>query len=499
MAGGNVQGGKDMGNRPPIRILLLSILITCVLYGACVRNPVTGKRQLALMSESQEVAMGQASHPEVLSEFGMVDSEDLQLYFSRIGNDLARVSHRPNLPWQFTVVDSPVVNAFAVPGGYIYLTRGILEHMNNEAELAGVLGHEIGHVTARHSVTQISQGQLMNLGLGVGSILSPTFQQLGGLAQMGLEVLMLKYSRDHERESDQLGLQYMAKCGYDPEQMSRFFQVFIGMREEGDQSIPNWLSSHPSPPDRIKNTSAEASRIKSTSPPRDYKINAEVFMPKLDRLIYGENPREGFVENGRFVHPDLRFQFDVPPGWKVENTKSSVVFNEPEGGAMVQLTMVPPDAGGSPGEVAQKIAQSQGTQFLSGSNERINGNQAFLGLYRLQSQSGNIGVTAGFISYGGRIYQIAGLAPEATFSRYSRPMSSVVRSFRELTDTRLLAVQPDRMKLYRARKGDSLRSIARSIDQTRISLDDLVRINRMHPDQALSEGTWVKLVQPGRR
>ena len=119
--------------------------------------------------------MGQESHPEVLSEFGLVEDKELQQYCSRIGNELAQVSHRPNLPWQFTVVDSPIVNAFAVPGGFIYITRGILQHMNNEAELAGVLGHEIGHVTARHSVTQISQGQLINLGLGLGSMFSSRF------------------------------------------------------------------------------------------------------------------------------------------------------------------------------------------------------------------------------------------------------------------------------------------------------------------------------------
>ena len=488
-----------MSVRKSIRMYLIPILISCALYCACVRNPVTGKRQLALMTESQEIAMGQASHPEVLAEFGAVDNEPLQQYFSRIGNELAKVSHRPNLPWTFTVVDSPVVNAFAVPGGYIYLTRGILEHMNNEAELAGVLGHEIGHVTARHSVSQISQGQLMNLGLTVGSILSPTFQQLGGLAQMGLQVLLLKYSRNDERQGDQLGLEYMAKCGYDPEQMSKFFQVFIGMNEESGKSIPNWLSSHPTPPDRIKNTTAEAISIKSRSGGQVYKINADQYIPKLDKLIYGENPREGFVDKDRFIHPDLRFQMDIPAGWKVENTKSLVVFAEPQGGAMVQISMVPPDAGQSPTDVARKIAQSQGTQFVSGGAERINGNQAFLGLYRVQSESGNIGVAAAFVSYGNRMYQLAGMAPETAFSSYSRSMSAVLRSFRELTDQRLLAVQPDRMKLHRARKGETLRGLAKSLDADRITLEDLVRVNRLDPDQALDAGAWVKLVQPGRR
>jgi predicted Zn-dependent protease len=451
------------------------------------------------MSESQEIAMGQASHPEVLSEFGIVEDKELQQYCTRIGNDLAKASHRPDLPWQFTIVDSPVVNAFAVPGGFIYITRGILAHMNNEAELAGVLGHEIGHVTARHSVTQISQGQLINIGLGLGSVFSSRFRQVGGLAQMGLEVLMLKYSRDHERQSDQLGLEYMDKCGYDPEQMSKFFQVFVGMREESGQSIPNWLSSHPSPPDRIQRASEEGARLRSASGRQDYKINANEFLPRLDNLVYGENPREGFMEKNRFVHPDLRFQVDVPQGWKVENTKSAVIFAEPKGGAMIELTMVPSEGGRSPEDAAQQIAGQQGTQLLSGRNELINGNQAYLGLYRVQSESGSIGVAAAFISFKGHIYQTAGLAPESTFSQYSQSMNTALRSFRELTDSRLLAVQPDRIKTYRARKGDSLRNLAKPMNPTRVSLEDLARVNRIDLDQALTAGTLVKLVQLGKR
>ncbi len=482
-----------------MRIQMLSILMVCVLYCACVRNPVTGKRQLALLSEGQEISMGQESHPEVLSEFGIVESKELQEYCNRIGNDLAKVSHRPNLPWHFTIVDSPVINAFAVPGGFIYITRGILEHMNNEAELAGVLGHEIGHVTARHSVTQISQGQLINLGLGLGSIFSSRFRQVGGLAQMGLQVLMLKYSRDHERESDRIGLQYMASCGYDPEQMSDFFQLFVGMREESDASVPNWLSTHPSPPDRIRRTSEEGARIKQQSARRDFKINADEFMPKLDTLVYGEDPREGFVDKGRFVHPDLRFQMDIPQSWKVENTKSSVVFSEPEGGAVIQLTMIPPEGGKSPADVAQAVAQQEGIQFLSGGSDRINGNQAYVGRYRVQSESGAIGVAAAFISYEGKIYQTAGMAPESAFSQYAQNVNSVLRSFRTLTDQRLLAAQPDKMKVYRARGGETLRSLAKSTDPARVSIEDLARVNRKDPDQKLAAGTWIKLVQLGKR
>ena len=465
---------------------------------ACVKNPVTGARQLALISESQEIAIGEASDPEVINEFGKVEDPALQDYFSRLGMELAKLSHRPNLPWHFTVLDSPVVNAFAVPGGYIYFTRGILAYMNNEAELAGVLGHEIGHVTARHSVTQISQQQLLSLGVGLGSIFSPTFRRMSDLAQTGLGVLMLKYSRDHERQSDQLGVQYMTQAGYDPEQVSRFFEVFVSMREESGKSLPGWLSSHPAPPDRIQATETLARQIKSENPRTEYKINAASFVPHLDNLVYGDNPREGFVEGGRFVHPDLRFQLDLPQGWKVENTRSSVSINEPGRGAAIQLTLVPPDQGQSPEAVGRSLGSQAGVEMIEGASDRIQGNPAFLGRYRVQTDGGILGVRAAVISYGGRLYQIAGLAPENTFARFAGMMDTSLRSFRALTERRFLDVQPDRIRIHRARAGDTLRGIAGLPASSRINLEELVRLNRIDPDMKLAAGTMVKLVSLGR-
>jgi predicted Zn-dependent protease len=478
---------------------LLSMLALGLVIGGCVKNPVTGGRQLALINQSQEIAMGEASHPEVIAQFGMVQDTALQQYFSKLGADLARVSHRPDLPWHFTIVDSPVVNAFAVPGGYVYITRGIIEYMNNEAELAGVVGHEIGHITARHSVTQLSQQQLFGLGLTLGSVFSPTFRQFGQLAQMGLQVLLLKYSREDERQADELGIQYMTKLGYDPDQMSKFFQVFLTMEEESGQAIPSWLSSHPTTTERIKATADYAARARQESTIREYKINGKEFMPHLEGLVYGENPREGFVENGRFMHPDLRFQIDIPKGWKTQNTQSVVVFSEPSGGAVVQLSMASTEQGQSPEAVGQSMGRVEGTQLLSGRAESINGNQAFLGQYSVQNDSETISVLAAFISYGGHIYQLAGLAPTATFSNYSPSINPVLRSFRELTDQKLLGRQPDRIKMYYARKGETLRNLANSTGQGLVKVEDLAGINRIDPDKPLEAGTSVKLVQPGKR
>ena len=175
----------------------------------CATNPVTGQRQLSLISEGQEIEMGREGAAQVEAQIGLVDDAALQQYVQRIGKALASKSERPNLPWNFGVVNDPTPNAFALPGGFIYVTRGLLPLMQNEAELATVIGHEIGHVTAKHSVTQMSNAQLAQIGLGIGSILAPAVaDRVGGLAGAGLQLLFLKYGRDDERQADELGFNY---------------------------------------------------------------------------------------------------------------------------------------------------------------------------------------------------------------------------------------------------------------------------------------------------
>jgi len=480
------------------RMLFYMAAATLLLQGSCVRNPVTGGRQLALISTSQEIGIGQESHPEIIAEFGRVENAALQEYFSRIGLDIAKISHRPDLPWTFTVLDSPVVNAFAVPGGYIYLTRGILAYMNNEAEMAGVLGHEIGHVTARHSVTQISQEQLFGLGLGLGSVFSSRFRQLSGLAETGLGILMLKYSRDHERQSDQLGVQYMAQVGYDPAQIGRFFVVFQGLREEQGAAIPNWLSSHPAPPDRIESTASAAEKFKQEHPGGKYKINADTFLSRIEGVVYGDDPREGFVEKNSFYHPDMRFQLDFPQGWKVQNTKRSVAFLEPEGKAVIELTLVSPEEGQTPEEVAYNTSRQEGVSLIEGSRLSINGNSAYLGRYRLQSDSNSIEVLAGFIAYGNNLFQMAGMTLSSQYGSFADSFDRTIRDFRRLTNSRILSVQPDRVRIYRAKRGETIRGLWKSNPQSRISVDDIALLNRLDPDQALNAGTPVKLIRLGR-
>jgi predicted Zn-dependent protease len=450
-----------------------------------------------MFSEAQEIAMGNESHPAILAQFGEVQDEELQKYFNDIGQKMAALSHRPHLKWQFTVVDDSLVNAFAVPGGFIYFTRGILAYMNNEAELAGVLGHEIGHVTARHSVAQLSKSQLFGLGVGIGSIFSPTFAQYSDLAQMGLGILFLKYGRDDETESDELGVKYMYEMGYDPTQLSGFFEVFERMSEESGRSVPSWLSSHPAPPDRIQKTSSLARTMLAGNPRTNLKISRQPFLNRIKGLVYGENPREGFVENGRFLHPDLRFQMRFPDDWKVQNTRSAVYILAPSQQAGIQLTLAPPEVK-NPRTRAENIAQQPGIEMLETSSRQINGLNAFSAVYQVNNQNGTIQALASFISYRDNLYEIMGLSQPAQFNQYADAFKQTIRSFQTLKDEKILAVQPDKLELYQVKRGGTLKDVARLYPNQRVDVSSLSLLNRIGETERLKAGQTVKVIRAGR-
>jgi predicted Zn-dependent protease len=286
--------------------LSLGLVSALLLINSCAKNPVTGQRDFMLMSEGQEVAMGKQSDPEIVAYMGLYEDPTLQKFINEKGQQMASVSHRKNLKYEFKVVDSPVVNAFAVPGGYVYFTRGILAHFNNEAEFAGVLGHEIGHITARHSAKQYSNAMLAQIGLVAGSVLSPTFAQYADIAQQGLGLLFLKFGRDAESQSDKLGVEYSTKIGYDAEEMAGFFSTLDRMRKSsGGEEVPTFLSTHPDPADREKKVAKMADSWKNKVNASTLKVNRDSYLKMIDGLVYGEDPKQGFVENNMFYHPVL--------------------------------------------------------------------------------------------------------------------------------------------------------------------------------------------------
>ena len=477
---------------------LLVVLLVIGMAG-CAKNPVTGEEQISLISESQEVSMGRQANQEVLAQYGAVDNPTLRKYFSGVGQRIAEISDRPDLPWHFTVVDDPVVNAFALPGGFVYFARGILPYMNNEAEMAGVLGHEIGHVAARHAVSQASKAQLFSLGLGLGSVLSPTFQKFSGLAQTGAGLLFLKYSRDDESQADRLGVRYMDRAGYDPRELSDFFTVLQKLNEQNKDALPGWLSTHPAPPDRVRKTHDLAAQLVSeTDDPAALKVGRDHFLHEIDGLVFGENPREGFTRDGHFYHPDLRFQMRYPSEWQVANSHSMVTFAIPSGEAGVRLTLAPPQTASARAR-AEELAQQPGVQMEGSKSDRINGLPAYLAQYRITDQSGQvIEALAGFISKQNQVYEVVGVAPLSLFRRYSGQFEEVIRSFAPLTDAKVLGVQPDRLDLYTIRNGGTIRDVAKVVPNPRVDADQLALLNRVGIEQRLEPGTTVKIIRPGR-
>ena len=319
---------------------------------ACAVNPVTGKKEFMLYSEGQEIELGKQTDESVAAQYGLYDDAALQGYISKMGLAIAAKSQRPGLPWRFSVLDSPVVNAFAVPGGSVYVTRGILAMMSSEAELAAVLGHEIGHVNARHSMSQMSKQQVAQIGLVAGSVISKKFAQYAGLASAGLQVLFLKYSRDNENQADALGVGYSRATGYDPADMAVTFRALQRMGDmSGGSSLPGFLSTHPLTADRIAN-------VQAMLQPQDASLarRPEAYLRTVEDVVYGEDPRQGYVENSVFYHPGLRFQFAVPSGWTVENTPGSVTLVAADQSAGVVMR------GGkstdSPQEYARKAAET---------------------------------------------------------------------------------------------------------------------------------------------
>jgi predicted Zn-dependent protease len=347
-----------------------------VFFNDCARNPVTGKRQFSLMSEGQEMALGKESDPQVLGEFGLYPDSAMQTYLDVRGQAMAKISHRPNLPFQFKVVDSDVVNAFAVPGGYVYFTRGIMAHFNSEAQLMGVLGHEIGHVTARHSAQQYTNQMFTQVGLVVGMIAFPKFQQFGDLASQGLQLMFLKFSRDHESQSDRLGVEYSSKLGYDAHEMAGFFSTLgrLSAGEDGSQRIPTFMSSHPDPGDRYNKVKAMATdfQLKNQG---TYRAERESYLRLIDGIVYGEDPRQGYVEGNTFYHPELKFQFPLPTGWKHVNTPSQIQMASPDQKAMMLMSLSNEKTLDA---AAKGVVDQYKLRVLDQRNIQINGMQAIV-------------------------------------------------------------------------------------------------------------------------
>ncbi|RZI85620.1 MAG: peptidase [Rubrivivax sp.] len=361
-----------------MRTQLLPLLLTSALLSSCatVTNPVTGLQERTVMDEKSEIAEGEKGHQQVLKEYGVYDNPAVQAYVNALGQRLAQQSHRNTLTWHFTVLDSPEINAFALPGGYVYVTRGIMAYMDSEADLAGVIGHEIGHVTARHGAQRATRQQTAGLGVLAASILGAVLEAkgVGGAGQLSNQVsqsvaagYIASYSREQESQADQLGAEYLVRNRYNPQNMVDVIKVLKDQERFADDEARaegrtpgahgNWLSSHPSNDKRLQDITAIAANYQG-----QYGDDGRTrYLDTIKGLQFGESREQGVTRGQNFYHEPLGIALTAPTGWKIQNSAQAITVLNGAADAALVIKTVPEKAGRTPEEVIRNvIAPDQG-------------------------------------------------------------------------------------------------------------------------------------------
>jgi predicted Zn-dependent protease len=492
------------------RALTLSMLVVALAAcGTQVVNPVTGQTERSVMSEQDEIAEGKKAHESVLAEYGVYNEPKLQAYVNDVGQKLARQSHRANLVWTFTVLDSPEINAFALPGGYVYVTRGIMAYLDSEAELAGVIGHEIGHVTARHGAQRATRQQNAGIGVIAATVLGAVLEGagLGGATDLASQVsqtaaagYVASYSRDQELQADQLGAEYLARNQYNPQNMVEVIGVLKNQerfaadaaRAEG-KAVPsgnNWLASHPSNDKRLADIREIAAKYKG-----QYGDDGRArYLQAINGMAFGESREQGVVRGRNFYHEGLGIALTAPTGWQIRNAPEAVVLATGAGDAGLIVRVVPAKAGNTHEEVIRNVIKP-----TEGKTERrtLNGLAAthFTGSVRnQQGQSKSIELTL-VAGPGGRNYAMQYAAKDAAaMQRANAQITEAASSFRPITAADRAAAKPWSVKMVAYPRG-GFAELARSSPLTVRAEEQLRLMNSAYGGGAEPKpGQMVKVV-----
>lgn len=485
----------------PLFLAIMLVLTSCVVQ----ESPVTGTTRAYAYSWSQEIEIGREVDKEIVAEYGIYEDEDVDRYVRELSKEILNVSHMRRedtserfreTEFTFRVLDSPVVNAFALPGGYIYVTRGLLAHLNNDAQLAVVQGHEIGHVAARHASQRGLQQAIGQFAVIGGAILGQELLGLPGEALLNLsgqaaQLLFLSYSRSAERESDRLGVEYAAMAGFEAAEGAQFFTSLRRISEKSGQAIPNMLSTHPNPGDREREIPRLAQRWADDGYEQTRK-NTEQYMQMLDGMIFGENPREGFVEEGQFVHPELRFQYPVPSGFDVINQKAQVVFVGPDGNQVMILRI---DSQSSTArESVERYIGQEGFELIDQQETQNSGElTGYEANFNVQDQQGRLGVNIYAVEFDGRVYRFINYTEESRFSSALETFRSVTGSFDELTDEEIINIRPVRLQISQTEEPARFRDLLPSELPMNIDPEDVAIINQVELDDTIEPGRYIKI------
>lgn len=489
-----------MNFRPSLGNCAAAFALTLSL-GGCAINPVSGTPDFVMMSENQEIQAGRSNDPKVRSQYGVYDDVKLQAYIQQVGERIAAHSHRPDLVYRFTVLDTPDVNAFALPGGYIYITRGILAYLNSEAELAAVLGHEIGHVTARHAVRQYSAaaaGQIAATVLLRSSAGADLYNVIGN-------ALLSGYGRDHELEADRLGAEYLARNGYDPDAMLAVLGVLKNQEEfekerakaEGrePQIYHGVFASHPSADQRLQEVVGEAKKGKTETATR---VARDEYLQHIDGLRYGETPKAGVRYKSAFYHAEMNFAVQFPDDWRLENSPKAVVATAPERDAMLQMSAEDLNKRVTPEEYLKTHLKTD--EIKNGGP--LNGTtlSSYTGIAHLNinafGQRGSRDVRATVIYYENRAYLFLGAAKTAeTFARADARFLATAASLHALTaDERKLA-EGLHIRVTHAIAGDTFTKFAKGSPVPAYAESVLRLINNKYPSGEPNASDTVKTIR----
>lgn len=436
-------------------LLAAALLAGC---GSTVVNPVTGQSERTVMDERSELAEGKKAHDEVLKEYGVYQDARLQAYVNEIGQKLAKQSHRANIPWTFTVLDSPEINAFALPGGYVYITRGILAYMDSEADMAGVIGHEIGHVTARHGAQRATRQQNAGLGVLAATVLGAVLESQAGVSggtemfgQMAQGVAagyVAKYSREQELQADNLGAEYLARSQYDPRNMIDVIRVLklqeaFAIDEARAEGRPapegtNWLSSHPSNDQRLQQISQNAEKYQGSYA----SDGAQRFLQVVRGIRFGESPEQGLTRGQNFYHTGLGLAMTAPAGWRIQNEPEALTFVAPQGDAALRMLAMPPRAGGTHDEIIRNALQPSEGKVTRG---QINGFAASHFVGARKAQNGQAQAIEATVVTGPKnnSYLMLYLAADAAARNRAMPgLMAAEKSFRAMTAADQEAARP---------------------------------------------------------
>jgi len=469
------------------------VTLLAVGLGACSINPVSNLPEVTLVTVEQEKKIGEEEAKKVEQEMGLLDDGALTSYVDAVGQRLVKESPRHDLPHQFHVVDMVEPNAFALPGGYVYVTRGLLALVNTEDELAGVVGHEIGHVAARHTVQRISrQGPfalITNLVSGVTGFFVPVVGNIvGGVGNFAQSLVFSPYSRSQESQADEVGQEMAAKAGWDPVGLGNFLAT-LGREEallaDGPRR-PSFFDSHPATPDRVKHTTKHAKELKQATR-EPISPSHDAFLAKLDGLVVGQRAANGIVQGQTYRHPDLNFFVQFPATWNVDNTPVQLASAPKEGGKAVVLRAVA--EGNDPLDGARALEKASKAPLLSKTQTTtINGLRAA----RTQVGDSRVTVDLTWIAYGGMIYQIAGIAETRAYESVRPVFQTVVESFRPLSPEERKGIREKRLRLVKAQAGETVEALtARSGSAWKAS--QVIVANGFKGPEALQEGQLIKI------